>query len=88
VRQFIDGLPPGAVVADVGCGNGKYFGVRKDIAVLGSDVSRGEAYGMQQANATAWCMEWMVQNHLMVHICWTCHHMMSMHHPRLLPKCY
>lgn len=43
VREFIDGLPAGAVVADVGCGNGKYFGVRRDIAVLGSDRSSGLA---------------------------------------------
>ena len=26
---------------DVGCGNGKYFGVRGDIAVVGSDRSEG-----------------------------------------------
>ncbi len=43
VRQFIEGLAPGALVADVGCGNGKYFLVRQDIAVLGSDRSSGLA---------------------------------------------
>lgn len=43
MREFIEGLPAGAVVADVGCGNGKYFGVRRDIAVLGSDRSSGLA---------------------------------------------
>lgn len=43
VRQFINSLPGGALVADVGCGNGKYFGVRADIAVLGSDRSLGLA---------------------------------------------
>ena len=41
VRAFISSLPAGAVVADVGCGNGKYFGVRRDIFVLGSDRSQG-----------------------------------------------
>ena len=41
VRAFIAALPSGAVVADVGCGNGKYFGVRSDVAVLGSDRSTG-----------------------------------------------
>ena len=41
VRQFIEKLAPGSLVADVGCGNGKYFLVRQDIAVLGSDRSRG-----------------------------------------------
>lgn len=44
VREFIESLPAGAVVADVGCGNGKYFGVRRDIAVLGSDRSSGLAH--------------------------------------------
>jgi len=42
VREFIEKLPSGAVVADVGCGNGKYFGVRRDIFVAGSDLSTGE----------------------------------------------
>lgn len=41
VRAFIEGLPAGAVVADVGCGNGKYFNVRQDVAVLASDRSAG-----------------------------------------------
>lgn len=43
VREFINSLSAGSVVADVGCGNGKYFGVRSDIAVLGSDRSPGLA---------------------------------------------
>ncbi|GIL80789.1 hypothetical protein Vretifemale_9845, partial [Volvox reticuliferus] len=43
VRAFIESLPRGGVVADVGCGNGKYFGVRRDLAVLGSDISAGLA---------------------------------------------
>ena len=43
MRQFIEGLKPGSLVADVGCGNGKYFLVRQDIAVLGSDRSTGLA---------------------------------------------
>jgi alkylated DNA repair protein alkB family protein 8 len=45
VRAFLEGLPANAVVADVGCGNGKYFGVRRDLAVLGSDRSKGERGG-------------------------------------------
>jgi alkylated DNA repair protein alkB homolog 8 len=43
VKAFIDSLPPGSIVADVGCGNGKYFGVRRDIFVIGSDRSPGLA---------------------------------------------
>lgn len=41
VRAFLEGLAPGSVVADVGCGNGKYLAVRHDLAVLGSDRSAG-----------------------------------------------
>jgi hypothetical protein len=41
VRAFLEALPPGALLADVGCGNGKYFGVRRDVFVLGSDRSEG-----------------------------------------------
>ena len=44
VRQFIEGLAAGSLVADVGCGNGKYFMVRQDIALLGSDRSSGLAH--------------------------------------------
>lgn len=42
VRAFLESLSPGSVVADVGCGNGKYLGVRPDLAVLGCDRSAGE----------------------------------------------
>ena len=41
MREFLETLALGAVVADVGCGNGKYFRVRHDVAVLGSDRSPG-----------------------------------------------
>lgn len=41
--MFIDSIPKDALVADIGCGNGKYFGVRRDVAVLGSDRSCGLA---------------------------------------------
>ena len=43
VRDFLESLPAGAVIADVGCGNGKYFGVRRDVALFGSDRSTGLA---------------------------------------------
>lgn len=43
VKTFIDSFPPGSILADVGCGNGKYFGVRRDIFVIGSDRSPGLA---------------------------------------------
>mmetsp|Transcript_7559 Transcript_7559/g.21444 ORF Transcript_7559/g.21444 Transcript_7559/m.21444 type:complete len:648 (+) Transcript_7559:194-2137(+) len=41
VRRFIDRLEPGSLLVDAGCGNGKYFGVRRDIAVIASDRSEG-----------------------------------------------
>ena len=43
VREFVEALPHDAVIADVGCGNGKYFGVRPDAVVLASDRSAGLA---------------------------------------------
>lgn len=43
VREFLMGLPQHGILADVGCGNGKYFSVRPDMAVLGSDRSFGLA---------------------------------------------
>ena len=43
VRRFVESLRPGSIVADVGCGNGKYFGIRKDIFTAGSDRSSGLA---------------------------------------------
>jgi alkylated DNA repair protein alkB homolog 8 len=39
VRAFLEALESGAVVADIGCGNGKYFGVRQDVALLACDRS-------------------------------------------------
>ncbi|KAL4441225.1 hypothetical protein ABPG77_011462 [Micractinium sp. CCAP 211/92] len=43
VRDFLESLPPWPLLADVGCGNGKYWGVRRDAYVLGSDRSQGLA---------------------------------------------
>ena len=39
VQQFLEALPTGSLVADVGCGNGKYMGLRRDVCVIGSDRS-------------------------------------------------
>ncbi len=43
VKQFIESIQYGGIVADVGCGNGKYFGIRHDLFVCGSDISSGLA---------------------------------------------
>jgi len=32
--EFIDQIPPGSLVADVGCGNGKYLGINPNIYMV------------------------------------------------------
>lgn len=39
VKDFVDSLPPGSLIADVGSGDGKYFGVNPDIISIGCDRS-------------------------------------------------
>ncbi|KAK5868536.1 hypothetical protein PBY51_009541 [Eleginops maclovinus] len=39
VCLFLSSLPPGSVLADVGCGNGKYLGVNPDLIAVGCDRS-------------------------------------------------
>ncbi|XP_057291456.1 alkylated DNA repair protein alkB homolog 8-like [Hydractinia symbiolongicarpus] len=39
VKEFLCNLPAGSLVADVGCGNGKYLGVNPKLITLGSDRS-------------------------------------------------
>ncbi|CAK4079792.1 unnamed protein product [Aphanomyces euteiches] len=39
VADFLNSLEPGSLVADIGCGNGKYLGVNKGILTIGSDRS-------------------------------------------------
>eukprot|EP00603_Paraphysomonas_imperforata_P014556 CAMPEP_0114453100 /NCGR_PEP_ID=MMETSP0104-20121206/1863_1 /TAXON_ID=37642 ORGANISM="Paraphysomonas imperforata, Strain PA2" /NCGR_SAMPLE_ID=MMETSP0104 /ASSEMBLY_ACC=CAM_ASM_000202 /LENGTH=365 /DNA_ID=CAMNT_0001625385 /DNA_START=26 /DNA_END=1120 /DNA_ORIENTATION=+ len=39
VRNFLEDLPVGCLVADVGCGDGKYFGVGENIVSIGCDRS-------------------------------------------------
>ncbi|XP_030633170.1 putative tRNA methyltransferase 9B [Chanos chanos] len=40
VRQFLLDQEPGSIVADVGCGNGKYLHINENIFKLGCDVCR------------------------------------------------
>jgi alkylated DNA repair protein alkB family protein 8 len=38
--QFIESMPPGSIIADVGCGDGKYFAeILKHSYVIGTDIS-------------------------------------------------
>ncbi|KAJ3414369.1 tRNA methyltransferase, has a role in tRNA modification [Chytridiales sp. JEL 0842] len=39
VENFVNSIPEGSVGADVGCGNGKYLGLNKNIFTIGSDMS-------------------------------------------------
>lgn len=41
VKEFLNSLDAGSLLVDVGCGNGKYFAVRKDLVILGFDHSCG-----------------------------------------------
>ena len=36
VKNFINALPRGSLVADVGCGDGKYFNINPDIQIIGT----------------------------------------------------
>ncbi|XP_069825857.1 alkylated DNA repair protein alkB homolog 8 isoform X2 [Dendropsophus ebraccatus] len=40
VVDFLTSLPAGSLVADVGCGNGKYIGVNKSLYMIGCDRSK------------------------------------------------
>ncbi|XP_028275349.1 alkylated DNA repair protein alkB homolog 8 isoform X2 [Parambassis ranga] len=39
VCHFLSSLPPGSLLADVGCGNGKYLGVNPELIAVGCDRS-------------------------------------------------
>ncbi len=39
VKQFIDTIPMGSMVADIGCGNGKNMMYRNDLSYIGMDIS-------------------------------------------------
>ncbi|XP_044775397.1 alkylated DNA repair protein alkB homolog 8 [Neomonachus schauinslandi] len=40
VVDFLKALPSGSLVADVGCGNGKYLGINKELYMVGCDRSQ------------------------------------------------
>ncbi|XP_048388848.2 alkylated DNA repair protein alkB homolog 8 isoform X1 [Stegostoma tigrinum] len=50
VTEFLKALPAGAFVADVGCGNGKYLGVNKDLFMVGCDHSKSLAHICRERN--------------------------------------
>lgn len=48
VKQFVESLGPGSRLLDVGCANGKYFGINKDIfevsLIFHISIKRGRYY--------------------------------------------
>ncbi|KFP74957.1 Alkylated DNA repair protein alkB 8, partial [Acanthisitta chloris] len=40
IVEFLRSLPAGSVVADIGCGNGKYLGINEDLYMVGCDRSK------------------------------------------------
>ncbi|XP_023364482.1 alkylated DNA repair protein alkB homolog 8 [Otolemur garnettii] len=40
IVEFLMALPSGSIVADVGCGNGKYLGINKELYMIGCDRSQ------------------------------------------------
>ncbi|XP_078513159.1 tRNA (carboxymethyluridine(34)-5-O)-methyltransferase ALKBH8 isoform X2 [Lissotriton helveticus] len=40
IVHFLKGLPKGSLVADIGCGNGKYLGLVKELYMVGCDRSK------------------------------------------------
>ena len=43
IAEFLKEQPPGSIVADVGCGNGKYLGINDQLLMFGSDRSQNLA---------------------------------------------
>ncbi|XP_038179952.1 alkylated DNA repair protein alkB homolog 8 isoform X2 [Arvicola amphibius] len=40
IAEFLKALPSGSLVADIGCGNGKYLGINKKLYMIGCDHSQ------------------------------------------------
>nr|XP_003923799.2 alkylated DNA repair protein alkB homolog 8 [Saimiri boliviensis boliviensis] len=40
IVEFLKALPNGSIVADIGCGNGKYLGINKELYMVGCDHSQ------------------------------------------------
>lgn len=43
IAAFLKEQPPGSIIADVGCGNGKYLGINDQLLMFGSDRSQNLA---------------------------------------------
>lgn len=59
VTDFLTALPDGALVADVGCGNGKYLGVNPRLCMIGADRSIPLLTCSGEDKYVAGCSSWV-----------------------------
>jgi alkylated DNA repair protein alkB family protein 8 len=57
VKEFIEGLPAGSLLADVGSGDGKYFGVNPNIFTVGCDRSLQLLEVSKESNQETFCCD-------------------------------
>jgi ubiquinone/menaquinone biosynthesis C-methylase UbiE len=57
VKEFLDSLPPGTLLADVGSGDGKYFGVNPNVMTIGCDRSIKLLEVSQEPHHEAFCCD-------------------------------
>ncbi|CAM6002498.1 unnamed protein product [Sphagnum balticum] len=60
VEAFVNAIPSSSLVADVGCGNGKYMGLHRGVMMIGIDISsrlclicRQRGYEVNEGDCTA-----------------------------------
>ncbi|KAF2767313.1 S-adenosyl-L-methionine-dependent methyltransferase [Teratosphaeria nubilosa] len=56
IEHFLKTLPPGSIGLDIGCGNGKYLPINKDIFIIGSDHSTNLTTIAKQHHPHAVCV--------------------------------
>ena len=57
VKDFLDTLPPGTLLADVGSGDGKYFGVNPNVTTIGCDRSLKLLEVSKELNHETFCCD-------------------------------
>lgn len=57
VKDFLDALPPGTLLADIGSGDGKYFGVNPNVFTIGCDRSMKLLEVSNEENHETFCCD-------------------------------
>jgi alkylated DNA repair protein alkB family protein 8 len=57
VKAFLEALPPGSLLADVGSGDGKYFGLNPGVVCIGCDRSWQLLQVSKQPNCETFCCD-------------------------------